>query len=267
MPAAPRNKNKVILIPRTLGLILSPCRRHLVVGSPKAHSAVGFADHHAHRRTPHPPERPPAVSPAGDPRPAIATQSPPSRTSDVKLAATMGSVLDSPLAAAPMRRRLTPCISSTSTTTAIASGHDEGRSPNDATLTQTAVPLESIAPIPPPQPTQSSLDAAIRSPCAPQNKFPNAIFPPLRTPRFADALDAILVKSYCATVDAPSDTVPCGQCLNYNGTLATCSVDCGPEVESNEGWTTIHPKSKKSKRGKSNVQSMEDQRTFSSGSI
>jgi hypothetical protein len=76
------------------------------------------------------------------------------------------------------------------------------------------------------------------------------------------------IKSYCcATVDAPSDTVPCGQCLNYNGTLATCSVDRGPEVDSDEGWTTIHPKSKKSKRGKSNVRSMEDQRTFSSGSI
>jgi hypothetical protein len=39
------------------------------------------------------------------------------------------------------------------------------------------------------------------------------------------------------------------------------------EVDSNEGWTTIYSKSKKSKRGKSNVQSMEDQRTFASGSI
>jgi hypothetical protein len=75
------------------------------------------------------------------------------------------------------------------------------------------------------------------------------------------------VKSYCATVDAPSDTVPCGQCSDYNGTLATCSVDRGLEVDSNGGWTTIYFKSKKSKRGKSNVQSMKDQRTFSSGSI
>jgi hypothetical protein len=76
------------------------------------------------------------------------------------------------------------------------------------------------------------------------------------------------VKSYCATVDAPSDAVPCGQCLDYNGALATtCSVDRGSEVYSNEGWTTIYSKSKKCKRGKSNVQSMEDQRTFSSGSI
>jgi hypothetical protein len=33
------------------------------------------------------------------------------------------------------------------------------------------------------------------------------------------------VKSYCATVDAPSDTVPCGQCSDYNGTLATWIED------------------------------------------
>jgi hypothetical protein len=43
------------------------------------------------------------------------------------------------------------------------------------------------------------------------------------------------VKSYCATVNALSDTVPCGQCLDYNGTLATCSVDRGLEVDSDEG--------------------------------
>jgi hypothetical protein len=78
---------------------------------------------------------------------------------------------------------------------------------------------------------------------------------------------SIIVKSYCATVDAPSDTVPCGQCSDYDSTLATCSVDCGSEVDSNEGWKTIYSKSEKSKRGKSNVQSMEDQLTFSSGSI
>ena len=57
------------------------------------------------------------------------------------------------------------------------------------------------------------------------------------------------VKSYCATVDGPSDTESCRQCSDYNGTLATCCVDCGLEVDSNEGWTTIHSKSKK--RGKS----------------
>ena len=60
----------------------------------------------------------------------------------------------------------------------------------------------------------------------------------------------LLVKSYCATVDVPSDTVTCGQCSNYNGTLATCSVDRGSEVDSDEGWTTIHSKSRL-KKGKS----------------
>jgi hypothetical protein len=49
-----------------------------------------------------------------------------------------------------------------------------------------------------------------------------------------------------------SDTVPCGQCLDYDGSLATCSVDRGLVVDSNVGWTTIHFKSKsKSRRGKS----------------
>jgi hypothetical protein len=38
---------------------------------------------------------------------------------------------------------------------------------------------------------------------------------------------SIFVKSYCATVDAPSDTVPCGQCLDNDGSLAICSVDRG----------------------------------------
>jgi hypothetical protein len=126
------------------------------------------------------PARSTAVSPAGVPRPTIATQSPPSRTSDVKLAATLGSVVDSPLAAVPMRRQFTPSLSSTSTTTAIARGPDEGRSPNDATSTRTAVPLESIAPDPSPQPTQSSLDAAIRSLCAHHGKFPLVPLPSLR---------------------------------------------------------------------------------------
>ena len=69
------------------------------------------------------------------------------------------------------------------------------------------------------------------------------------------------VNSNCATVDVPNATVPCGQCSDYNTTLATCSVDCGSEVGSNVGWTTIHSKSR---RGKSNGQVMEDQRTFPS---
>ena len=71
------------------------------------------------------------------------------------------------------------------------------------------------------------------------------------------------VKSYCATVDVSSATVPCGQCSDSNGTLATCSVDRVSEVDSNVGWTTIHSKSK-SRRGKSNGQIMEDQSTFPS---
>jgi hypothetical protein len=45
----------------------------LPVGSPEARSAVGLADRHACRGTPHPLERPPAVSPACGPSPAIAT--------------------------------------------------------------------------------------------------------------------------------------------------------------------------------------------------
>jgi hypothetical protein len=35
------------------------------------------------------------------------------------------------------------------------------------------------------------------------------------------------VKSYSATVDALSVAVPFGLCLDYNSTLAICSVDCG----------------------------------------
>jgi hypothetical protein len=58
---------------------------------------------------------------------------------------------------------------------------------------------------------------------------------------------SIFVKSYCATVDAPSDTVPCGQCLDNDGSLAICSVDRGLEVDSNVGWTTIHSKSRRGK--------------------
>jgi hypothetical protein len=57
------------------------------------------------------------------------------------------------------------------------------------------------------------------------------------------------VKSYCATVDSPSGTVPCGQRSDYDCTLATCSVDRGSEADSDAGWTAIHSKSKK--RGKS----------------
>jgi hypothetical protein len=86
-----------------------------------------------------------------------------------------------------------------------------GRSPHDATSPLTAVPPESIAPIPPPRPTQSSRDTAIWSPCAPRGKFPfvplpslpfpspNAVFPPLPTPRLADALDALLAYQHPPT--------------------------------------------------------------------
>jgi hypothetical protein len=190
-----------------VAMSLSPGRRapNLPVGTPEARPAVGLADFHARRGTPHPPERPPAASPAGGPRPMISIQSPPSGTTAVKFAPTLGSILDSPPATAPMRRQLTPSIHSTSSTTlAIARGPGEGCSPNDATLARTAVPIKPIAPAPPPQPTRSSLDAAIRSPCAPNGKSPlvpllslrfpspHAVFPPLPTPRFADALNAIL---------------------------------------------------------------------------
>ena len=82
----------------------------------------------------------------------------------------------------------------------------------------------------------------------------------LRIPDTSNSM-YLLVKSYCATVDVPSGTVPSGQCSDYNTTLATCSVDRGSAVDSNVGWTTIHSKSR---RGKSNGQVMEDQRTFPS---
>ncbi len=49
------------------------------------------------------------------------------------------------------------------------------------------------------------------------------------------------------TVDAPSDTVPCGQCSDNNGTLANCSMDPGSEVDSNAGWTAIHSNSRRGK--------------------
>jgi hypothetical protein len=80
--------------------MLSPSGRrapNIPVGSSEARPVVGFADRHARRGTPHPYERPPAVSSAGGPRPATSTQSPPSRTSDVRLTATPESVPDSPL--------------------------------------------------------------------------------------------------------------------------------------------------------------------------
>jgi hypothetical protein len=166
------------------------------VGSPEVRPAVGFADHHARRGTPHPPERPPAVSPAGGPRPATATRSPPSRTSDDSLAATPNSVLDSLPAATPMHQRLTPSSTrSTSTTPAIAHGPDEGRSPYDATSLCTTVALEPIAPDPPPQPKQSSLNAEIRSPYAPRGKCPprrpSAVAPgPVAKRRFPATADA-----------------------------------------------------------------------------
>ncbi len=179
---------------------MSPCQRYPVVRRPTSPSgppgllcAVEPADLHACRGTPHPPNRPPAVSPAGSQRPTFATQSPPSGTAIVKVAPSLGTVLDSP----PLRRQLTPSIRSTSTMMAIAREPDEDRSPNDATVPQTVVPLESIAPKPPPQPTQSSIDAATRSTCAPNGKSslvpllslpipsPSAVFPPLPTPRSA----------------------------------------------------------------------------------
>ncbi len=176
----------------------------LPVGPPGARSAVEPADLHARRGMPHPPERPPAASPTGGPRPTIATQLPPSGTAAVKFALTLKTVLDSPPTAAPMRRQLTPSIHSTLTTMAIAGRPDKGRSPNNATSNRTAVPLESIAPEPPPQPTQSRTDAATRSLFAPSGKsstfslpslpFPSppAAFRPLLMPRLADALDALL---------------------------------------------------------------------------
>ena len=176
----------------------------LPVGPPGACSAVEPANLHTCRGTPHPLDRPPVASPAGGQRPTFATQSPPSGTAAVKVASSLGTVLDLPPAATPMCRQLTPSIRSTSTTMAIAGGPDEERSPNDATLPRTVVPLELIAPEPPPQPTQSSIDAATRSTCAPSGKSslvplpslpfpsPSAVFPPLPTPRHADALDAIL---------------------------------------------------------------------------
>ena len=98
----------------------------------------------------------------------------------------------------------------------IARGPDEHRSPNDATSPRTVVPLESIAPEPPPQPTQSSIDAATCSTCAPSGKSslvplpllpfpsPSAVFPPLPTPRLANALeDAIL--AFCHKPTRPSE--------------------------------------------------------------
>jgi hypothetical protein len=184
----------------------SPGRRspHILVGTPGARSAVEPAARYARRGTPHPPERPPAVSPAGGPRPTIATQSPPSGAAAVKFAPTLATVLDSPPAAASMRRQLWPSIRSTLTTMAIARRPDEGRSPDDTSSTRTAMPLDPIAPEPPPQTTQSSIDAAPRTPCTPHGKSsfvplpslpfpsPSAAFPTLPPPRLADALDAIL---------------------------------------------------------------------------
>jgi hypothetical protein len=177
---------------------------HILVGTPGARSAVEPDDRYARRGTPHPPERPPAVSPAGGPRPSIANQSPPSGAAAVTFAPTLATVLASPPAAAPMRRQLMPSTRSTSTTMAIARGPDEDRSPNDTSSTRTAMPLETIAPEPPPQTTQSSIDPALRTPCTPHGKSPfvplpslpfpspSATFPPLPPPRLADALDAIL---------------------------------------------------------------------------
>ncbi len=103
-----------------------------------------------------------------------------------------------------MHRQLIPSIRSTSTTMAIARGPDEGRSPDDTSSTRTAMPLETIAPEPPPPTHPSSLDAAPRLPCTPHGKSPvvplpslpfpspSAAFPTLPPPQLADALDALL---------------------------------------------------------------------------
>jgi hypothetical protein len=57
-----------------------------------------------------------------------------------------------------------------------------------------------------------------------------------------------IVKPYCATVEAPSTTVSCGQCSDYNCSLTTCSVDVKLVVDSSDvGWTTICSKLSKSK--------------------
>jgi hypothetical protein len=57
------------------------------------------------------------------------------------------------------------------------------------------------------------------------------------------------VKNYSATVNIPSTTVSCGQCSDYNCSLTICSVNRGLGVASDEGWTTIHSKSKRGKQG------------------
>ncbi len=57
------------------------------------------------------------------------------------------------------------------------------------------------------------------------------------------------VKNYSATVDTPSTTVSCGRCSEYNCSLTICSVNRGLGVDSDEGWTTIHSKSKREKQG------------------
>ncbi len=56
------------------------------------------------------------------------------------------------------------------------------------------------------------------------------------------------VKNYSATVDLPSTTVSFGQCSDYNCSLTICSVNRGLVVDSDEGWTTIHSKSKRGKQ-------------------
>jgi hypothetical protein len=56
------------------------------------------------------------------------------------------------------------------------------------------------------------------------------------------------VKNYSATVNIPSTTVSCGQCSDYNCSLTICSVNRGLGVASDEGWTTIHSKSKRGKQ-------------------
>ena len=176
----------------------------LPIGAPVAHSSVAPVVIHARRGTPHPLDRPPTVSSEGDPRPTLAPQSPPPGSASVKFAPTLETVMDSPTAAAPTRRRLTPSVRSIPTTTAIDSGPDEGRSPHDATSTRTTVPFESIARKPPPQTTLPPPDDASPPPFTTSGKssfvplpslpFPSplAAFPPLPTPRLADALEAIL---------------------------------------------------------------------------
>ena len=64
----------------------------------------------------------------------------------------------------------------------------------------------------------------------------------------------MIVKIYCATVEASSVTAPCGQYSDYDGTVDVCSGDHDSGVASNVGWTTIHSRLGRGKaKGKSNL--------------